>query len=278
MEPQSIQSQPTQPASVDEHLRLERRGRVAWVVLSRPERLNAFDGRMCREVAPVLREALDNPATRVVIVTGEGRGFCAGADISYLQQLVATRDVRALSDLVDAGREIVSLIRGAPKPVIAAVNGAAAGGGANLALACDLRFASDEASIGQTFIRIGLHPDWGGTFFLPRIVGTSRALELMWTGRMVKAAEALELGLFDRVVSGDLLETEVGEFAGVLAAAAPEAVGRIKAAVYSSLGGTLASALAIEHENQTALFETPDAAEGFRAFLGKRPPVFGGDA
>jgi enoyl-CoA hydratase/carnithine racemase len=264
------------PALTFEHVRVERRGRVAWVTLDRPERLNAFDARMRAELVPVLKEALDDREARVVVVTGAGRGFCAGADIAYMQELLGRGDAKAFGELVDTGRQLMTLIRAAAKPVVAAVNGPAAGGGANLALACDLRFASDEASIGQTFIRIGLQPDFGGTFLLPRLVGTSRALELMWTGRMVPAAEALELGLFDRVVPAAALEGEVTRFAETLAAAAPEAVGRIKAAVYAAAESSLAEALAVERANQMALFGSGDAAEGLRAFLEKRPPAFRG--
>jgi 2-(1,2-epoxy-1,2-dihydrophenyl)acetyl-CoA isomerase len=251
---------------------------VGWLVLNRPERLNAFEDRMRQEFLAAAREALGDQETRVVVVTGAGRAFCAGADISYLRDLFESGDSAALAKLVKAGGEVAALLRASPKPVIAAVNGAAAGGGANLALACDLRIASAEALIGQTFVKIGLLPDWGGTFFLPRIVGTARALELMWTGRMVKADEALALGLFDRVVPGDALEAEVARLAGELAAAAPEAVGRIKAAVYASAEGSLSEALRREHESQAQLFKSEDAAEGFRAFLEKRRPEFKGRA
>ncbi len=258
------------------HVRLERRGPVGWLVLNRPDRLNAFDERMRDEFKDAIREALSDPETRVVVVTGAGRGFCAGADIGYLRDLHESGDAHALGKLVKAGGEIVAMIRACAKPVIAAVNGPAAGGGANLALACDLRIASADASIGQTFVRIGLQPDWGGTFFLPRIVGVSRALELMWTGRMVKADEALQLRLFDRVVSANALEVEVTRLAEELAAAAPQAVARIKASVYASAEGNLAEALRREHESQAELFRGEDAREGFRAFLEKRRPEFKG--
>ena len=258
------------------HVRLERRGAIAWVVLDRPDRLNSFDGSMRGEIAAGLRRALDDPRARVVVLTGAGRGFCTGADIGYLSDLMERRDAAGLEALVEGGRELALLVRGAPKPVLAAVNGPAAGGGANLALACDLRIASAEASIGQTFIRIGLHPDWGGTFFLPRIVGASRALELMWTGRMVAAPEALELGLFDRVVPAAELEREVTGVAQALAAASAEAVARIKAAVYAGAEGTVTEAFDRELESQRALFQGEDAAEGLRAFLEKRRPAFRG--
>ena len=259
-------------------VRPERRGPVGWLVLDRPERLNACDERLRDAFKDAVRKAVADPATRVIVLTGAGRGFCAGADIAYLQELNERGDVTALQRLVEAGGEVVTLLRESPKPVIAAVNGPAAGGGANLALACDLRIASADASIGQTFVRIGLQPDWGGTYFLPRIVGASRALELRWSGRLVKAEEALALGLFDRVVRADALEAEVTRLAEELAAAAPLAVARIKAAVYGAAERTLAEALRREHASQAELFGGGDAREGFRACLEKRPPRFkGGD-
>jgi enoyl-CoA hydratase/carnithine racemase len=257
------------------YVRIERRDAIATLVLDRPERLNAVEATMRGEIVRALRQLVDDARVRVVVLTGAGRAFCAGADIAYLRQLKEEEDLEGLAHLVDAGGEAALLIRGAPKPVIAAVNGPAAGGGANLALACDLRIASQRASIGQTFVRIGLQPDWGGTFFLPRIVGASRALELMWTGRMVEAQEALELGLFDRVVPAEELEGEVARLAGALAAAAPEAMARIKAAVYAATGDDLDGALARERQSQIALFRGTDADEGLRAFLEKRAPVFG---
>src|SRR5712692_3953708 len=150
-------------------------------------------------------------AVRAVVITGSGRAFCAGADIGYMRELLESRDWEAAKALVEGGREVVTAIRNAPKPVIAAVNGPAAGGGANLALACDFRIASERATIGQTFNRIGLHPDWGGTYFLPRLVGPSKALELFLTGEVIGAAEALRIGLFTRVVPHDRLGAEVKE-------------------------------------------------------------------
>jgi 2-(1,2-epoxy-1,2-dihydrophenyl)acetyl-CoA isomerase len=172
---------------------------------------------------------------------------------------------------------VVTEIRAAEKPVIAAINGPAAGGGANLALACDLRIMADTASIGQTFVRIGLHPDWGGTFLLPRLVGAARALELMWSGRMVGAEEALAIGLVNRVAPAAAIREEALAWARQLAAAPPLAVARIKRAVQESLDRDLETMLAIELENQLVCFESQDVKRGLFAFSGKETPRFEGD-
>ena len=160
--------------------------------------------------------------------------------------------------------------------MIASVNGAAAGGGANLALACDVRIASDRASIGQTFNRIGLHPDWGGTYFLPRLVGPAKALELVLSAEMVDAAEAHRLGLFNRVVPHDTLITETTNFARMIAAKPPVAVALAKRAIYQSDTSDLSAMLDIELDHQLQCFKTADAGEGLAAFLEKRVPTYHG--
>jgi enoyl-CoA hydratase/carnithine racemase len=160
--------------------------------------------------------------------------------------------------------------------VIAAINGPAAGGGANLALSCDLRIMADNASIGQTFTRIGLHPDWGGTYLLPRLVGEARALELMWSGRMVGAEEALEIGLVHRIAPADRLAEDALAWARQLAAAPPLAVARIKRAVYESLDADLDTMLAVELENQLECFRSEDVTRGLFAFHNKETPRFEG--
>jgi 2-(1,2-epoxy-1,2-dihydrophenyl)acetyl-CoA isomerase len=158
----------------------------------------------------------------------------------------------------------VLTIRNAPKPVLAAVNGAAAGGGANLALACDYRIASDQASIGQVFHKLGLGPDWGGSYFLPRLTSVSKALELVWSARMVPAAEAAQLGLFDRVVAGGALMAEATKLAKQWSSMAPLAVRKAKAALYRSLHSTLDEMLDVEIDDQQALFATPEARQLIR--------------
>lgn len=232
---------------------------LATVTLNRPEKLNALTRELCQELIAALRRVSGDPAVRVILVTGAGRAFCAGADLTILGS-----DGDAL---VAGGKEIALLIRGAPQPVIAAVNGAAAGGGANLALACDYRLAADTATIGQVFARLGLGPDWGGSYFLPRLVGPSRALELLFSARMVPAAEALTLGLFDRVVPADRLTTEAQTLAAAWATFPALALRRAKEAIYRSTHATLLEMLDHEIDMQHELFATPDARARLDASL-----------
>jgi len=249
---------------------------IGTLTLNRPDKLNAFAGSMRQEIATAVREMAADDRVRVLVITGAGRAFCAGADISYMKDLTASGDVAAFRGLVEAGREVVTAIRTTLKPVIASVNGPAAGGGANLVLSCDLRIASDRAAIGQTFNRIGLHPDWGGTFFLPRIVGASRALELIFSGDMIGAEEGLRLGLFSRVVPHDRLAAVTREAALALAQKPPRALALAKKAVYASDRHTLDDQLDMELAHQLACFQSEDAKEGLAAFLDKRLPEFRG--
>lgn len=249
---------------------------VGTLTLNRPDKLNAFAGTMRQEIATAVRSLAANDDVRVIVLTGAGRAFCAGADIGYMKELTASGDVAAFRGLVEAGREVVTAIRATLKPVIASLNGPAAGGGANMALACDLRIASDKAAIGQTFGRIGLHPDWGGTFFLPRIVGAAKALELIFGAEMVPAEEALRLGLFSRVVPHDQLATVTREVAMGLARKPPKALALAKKAVYASERHTLDDQLDMELAHQLACFQSEDAKEGLAAFLEKRTPRFRG--
>jgi 2-(1,2-epoxy-1,2-dihydrophenyl)acetyl-CoA isomerase len=255
---------------------LTRENGVGTLTLNRPDKLNAFDGAMGDEIVRAVTSLAADPAIRVLVITGAGRGFCAGADVDYLRQVVERRDRSAGEHIVSLGGAVATAIRETPKPVIAAVNGAAAGGGANLALACDVRIASDRASIGQVFNRIGLHPDWGGTYFLPRLVGAAKALELIYTAEMVPAAEAHRLGLFTRVVPHAELLDEARALALLLAGKPPLALGLAKRAVYESERRTLPEMLEIELRNQLTCFDSADAVEGLAAFLSKRPAHFTG--
>ncbi len=254
---------------------LSRDENVGTITLNRPEKLNAFAGGMRGEIADALDELEHDDSVRVIVITGAGRGFCAGADVGYMAELVERRDVDAMAALVEAGRRVVTTIRRSSKPVIGSINGVAAGGGANLALACDLRIAADGAKLGQTFNRIGLHPDWGGTYFLPRLVGPAKALELFWLADVIDAAECLRLGLFNRVVPHTDLVQRTREMAHALAEKPALALALSKRAVYESLGRSLPEMLDYELDAQLRCFESGDAAEGIRAFIEKRSAVFG---
>lgn len=226
---------------------------IGTVTLNRPEKLNAFDGALCEELVEALALLSRSDAVRVIVLTGAGRAFCAGADLDVL--------VAEGPALVAAGKDIALALRAAPQPVLAVVNGPAAGGGANLALACDYRVASDRASIGQVFHKLGLVPDWGGAYFLPRLVGASRALELIWSARMVPASEALALGLFDQVLPHGELAAAARSLAGRWAEQPAGAVRRAKQAVYQSELSSLTSILDLEIAQQNELFATPEVRQ-----------------
>lgn len=260
-----------------ENVIVEREGGVGRLTLNRPEKLNAFAGRMREEILEGLKDLGNDSSVRVIVITGAGRGFCSGADVSYLETLLEKKDSERFEELLETGRTVVKRIRKLSIPVVAAVNGPAAGGGLNLALACDIRIASDKATFGQTFARIGLVPDWGGMHFLPRLVGEAKALELMMTGEMIGADEALRIGLVNRVVAAEDLDAETRRLAETLAARPPRSLRLIKRGVYGSLAQTLAQNLDVEIESQLRCFKTKDVREGVAAFTEKRPPDFTGE-
>ena len=252
------------------------RNAVATISLNRPEKLNAFGGTMREDLLAALKSVAGDTSCRAVVITGAGRAFCAGGDVDFMSGLQKDRNASAFQKLLDAGRDVILQIVDMQLPVIAAVNGIAAGAGCNLALACDYRIASEDAKLGQTFVKIGLHPDWGGTWLLPRLVGRSRAFELMATGRIVGAAEAFSIGMVDRVVPTADLPSEAAKLAEAIAAAPPLPIGGIKRALRDSEGNDLRSQLALESEHQKRAFLSEDAAEGMAAFFEKRPPLFRG--
>lgn len=250
---------------------------IATVRLNRPEKLNSFAGTMREDLVRTLTTTGERDDVRVIVITGAGRGFSAGGDIDYMQSLQEKRDILAFTTLLSAGAAIVTTIRDLEQPVIAAVNGVAAGAGLNLALACDMRIAARSARFSASFVKIGLHPDWGGTFFLPQLVGASRAMELMMTGRIVDAEEALSIGLVDRIVPEETLLEEVHSLAGSIASGPPIAIRDIKKAVYESVNNELRMQVRLETENQIRAFLSADAAEGMKAFREKRAPKFKGE-
>ncbi len=247
---------------------------VATITLNRPEKLNAFTGTMREDLLEALRACERDEAVRVVVLTGAGRAFCAGGDVEYMSGLQKSGDVTAFRKLLDAGRDVILQIATMPKPVIASINGVAAGAGCNLALACDYRIASETAKLSESFVKIGLHPDWGGTWLLPRLIGRSRAAEMLMTGRMVEAAEALAMGMIDRVAMN--LTAETGRLAATIAAAPPIAIAGIKRALDAADRNDLRAQIELESEHQLRCFQSSDAAEGMAAFFQKRAATFSG--
>jgi 2-(1,2-epoxy-1,2-dihydrophenyl)acetyl-CoA isomerase len=257
-------------------IKTEADNNITTITLNRPEKLNAFSGTMREDLLAALHSAAGDPGCRVVVITGAGRAFCAGGDVEYMSGLQKNGNVDAFRKLLDAGRDVVTTIVEMAKPVIASVNGVAAGAGCNLALACDYRIASDVARLGETFVRIGIHPDWGGTWFLPRLVGLSRALELLMTGRMVDAAEALSIGMVDRVVPASELTLQTTTLARTIAEGPPIAIADIKRALAASRTNALREQVDLESEHQLRAFRSNDAAEGLSALFEKRAARFEG--
>ena len=242
---------------------------ITTITLNRPDKLNAFAGTMREDLLAALERAEADSGCRVVVITGAGRAFCAGGDVEFMHGLRERNDVAGLKKLLDAGAAIVTRIDSMSKPVIAAINGVAAGAGCNLALACDYRIASDAAKLAESFIRIGLHPDWGGTWFLPRLAGSGRAFEMMMTGRAVEANEALEIGIVDGVVPAGSFEAEVASLARGFASAPAVAAAGIKRALRASARNELKAQLVVESENQANAFRSAEAAERIASFAKK---------
>ncbi|MDX1584404.1 MAG: enoyl-CoA hydratase-related protein, partial [Thermoanaerobaculia bacterium] len=234
-------------------------------------------GTMREDLTQALHEASETRSVRAIVITGAGRGFSAGGDIDFMQDLQERKEILEFTALLSAGASIVTKIRDIPQPVIASVNGVAAGAGLNLALACDMRIASETARFSASFVKIGLHPDWGGTYFLPRLVGASRAMELMMTGRLIEADEAWQIGLVDRVVPHERLMEVTTKLAKAIAYGPPIAIQNLKRAVYESENNELRMQIRLETENQIRAFVSSDATEGLKAFREKRKPRFRGE-
>ena len=251
-------------------------GSVALLTLNRPDVLNSFNRQMAQELRAAIGAAEKDRSVRAVLLTGAGRAFCAGQDLAE-----ATPPPGEEADLGRIVREsfnpVIRAIRGIEKPVVCAVNGVAAGAGANLALACDLVLASSEASFIQSFVKVGLVPDSGGTFFLPRIVGLPRAAAMAMLGEKVPAARALELGMIYRVCEPGELAAAALEVSRTLASMPTRALGLTKRALNESLTSDLETQLSLEEELQGAAGRTSDYREGVAAFAEKRKPLFTGE-
>jgi len=259
-----------------EQIRFETADGIARITLNRPDRLNSFTTQMHGE----LRDALSRVATegdaRVLLLTGAGRGFCAGQDLSDRAVAPGAAPVDLGASIAENYRPLVLALRNLPLPVVCAVNGVAAGAGANVALACDIVVAAKSASFIQAFCRIGLVPDSGGTFFLPRLVGVARAMGLAMLGDKLTAERAAAWGLIWKCVEDTELAAVADALLTQLAQAPTRGLAAIKHALHASAGNTLEQQLDLERDTQRELGYSDDYREGVAAFLEKRPPRFTG--
>ena len=255
-----------------ENINIEFDAGIVTITLNRPEKLNALAGHMRRDLAEALEHAGSDPEVRVVVLTGAGRAFCTGADVRRMSELMEAKEVEEFKRLLGAGRRVLTAMRQMLKPVVASVNGPAYGAGFNLALACDIRLAAESATFSQSFVKVGLHPDWGGSFFLPRAVPSNIACEMFFLGDAVDARRALELGLVNRVVADAELADETRRLAVRLRDAPHASIAAAKRAVYMSEHEGLERMLQYETEAQLQCFHSREARERVRAFLERRAP------
>jgi len=269
-------SNPPQPAQAGAIILEQRHEGIAVLAMNRPDRLNALNNELASALNDALGRIAKDPNVNVVVITGAGRAFCAGGDLGALGKGRQTGATHELEPLLRAGMQMVLKMRTMPQPVIAAVNGAAAGAGMNIALAADIRIAAEEATFGQSFAKVGLFPDYGGTYFLPQLVGPAKAAELFYTGDMIDAKTALALGLVNQVVPAAQLEAAVKTLAQKIAQGPSLPIRAVKKALFASQEKELAQALDSEVREQVRCYLSDDCNEGMRAFFEKRPPKFQG--
>ena len=251
---------------------------VAVVKMNRPEALNALSLQLSKDLRSAFEKAIEDKA-RAIVLTGSGRAFCAGGDLREMHSMWEKegRIEAFLEEPLEALHDVIKLMRETPIPFIAAINGVCAGAGSNFALACDLIFAAEEASFNEAFIRIGLSPDCGGSFFLPRAVGNKLAAEMFMTGSTISAQRALEIGMINRVAPLESLEQETLMMAKKLSMAPTAVVGRIKKMLNATFSNDLDAQLKLEHELQLESGKSNDFKEGVASFFEKRPPKFSGN-
>jgi 2-(1,2-epoxy-1,2-dihydrophenyl)acetyl-CoA isomerase len=242
---------------------------VGWITLSRPDKLNAFTEQMNKEITQALKAASNDDEVRSIVLTGEGRAFCSGQDLEGVGEDMDHGDV-----LRTRYGPMMKQLASVEKPIIAAINGVAAGAGLSLALACDFRLASEKASIMQAFIHVGLIPDSGNLYYLPRLIGHAKALELAVLGEKVSAQDAEKLGLMTKVISVESWNHEVTEFAERLAKMPTKAIGLIKRNLHNSWHSSFDDYLELEAQGQRIAGLTKDHREGVSAFIEKRKPEF----
>jgi len=252
------------------NIKYEKEEHTAIITINRPDVLNALNTETLKELQCAVYQVKDNKDIRVLIITGEGKAFVAGGDIAEMSEFTPDNAY----NFSKLGNDVFLEIQNLPVPVIAAVNGYALGGGCELAMSCDIRWASDKAKFGQPEVGLGLIPGFGGTQRLARIVGMGRAKELIFTGKMISAQEAFEIGLVNKVLSVDNLIGEVKKLAEEIASRGPFAVKLAKRTINTGINLDIEDALKLEEEAFGMVFSSPQAKEGTKAFLEKRPPNF----
>ncbi len=251
----------------------EKHGKVSIISLNLPDKLNSLEPGLREDLKAALRQFRDDAESRVAILTGQGRAFCAGGDLVELEDgMSAVHGVEHMNGC----NEIISLIAGIPKPIIAAVNGPAAGAGFSIAMACDLVVASSRATFMQAFTKVGLVPDMGSLYFLPRVVGMHRAKELIWTARKITADEAQQMGIVNQVVDQEELESRALDLAKRIADGPAFAIGLGKVLLSRSLESSLQDIMQYEGLAQSICMQSEDHKEGVNSFYEKRHPVFKG--
>jgi len=269
-------SSSAQPGQEHRFVLEKREGGVATLILNRPERMNALNKDLVLALNEALTRVEADQEINVVVLAGAGRAFCAGGDLQAIGKGREENNVTELQPILRSGMQVVLKMRTMCQPVIAAVHGAAAGAGMNIALAADIRVASEDATFGQNFAKVGLFPDYGGTFFLPQLVGPAKAAELFYTGDMIGAMEALRLGIVNRVVPLAQLESEVRALAQKIAQGPAIAIRAVKQTLFGRHKEELMALLNLEVEQQMKCFSSGDCGEGIRAFFEKRAPKFQG--
>jgi enoyl-CoA hydratase len=254
-------------------VKLEYQDNICTLCLDRPQAFNSMDERLAEDFQKALEEIEKNPKIKVLIVTGAGKAFCAGADLKMLSNWIQANPPREEQEIFDFYQCFLGITR-LKIPTIAALNGLAIGAGGCLALACDMRIAAQEAKLGFTFIKLGINPGMGSEYFLSQLVGPSRALELLMTGDILTAEEALQVGLVNKVVPLKKLKEYVTKFAGGIAAMPASPIRVIKESIYSAMGSTLTDVLRKEASHQAGFFQTNYPREGIRAVQEKRAPRF----
>ncbi len=259
------------------HLLFKTENNVAYITLNRPETMNAFNHQMMQEFIEVMNICKEDKSIRAIVITGAGKMFSAGGDIKWMKSAQDENWKDNFGKLIYLLHKAIRSIRNIEKPVIAAVNGFASGAGFSLALACDIRIASENAKFNQAYINIGLTPDGGSTYFLTQMLGMARALDLIFTARVIDAKDALDLGLVSRVVPSDSFEDEIKKIASTYATGPTLAFGRAKILVNKAINNDFDTQLTLEAENILLTSLSNDFKEGLNAFFDKRKPNFFGE-